>query len=154
MLVTSVSLPGNFAAIWRANQRDVLRMAIRLLRLELHKSQVQRGVKRAYNRLGGDFEIVTTRFSAAEYDALHFVAASLRVSVSWLVYRMILLWQKKSRRYQPNQFVTNYELNLCIWNRNAGVCTEFLLFWPKQVQGIPIPPPAVPSSSARLTISL
>ncbi len=108
-----------------------MKFAIRILRIAMRNNMVRRGVGRSYNRIGGEFRIVTARFSAAEYDALHFVAASLRVSVSSLVYQIIRLWKKPSRRNQENTHVTNYDLNLCIWNASAGVITESLLFWKK-----------------------
>jgi hypothetical protein len=129
MLTTSISLPLSVAQLWRRNQRAIMKIAIRTFRLQMRRNGVRRGVKRAYNRQAEDYSIVTTRFTEAEYDALHFVAASLRVSVSWLIYRMILVWQKPARRV--NQYVTNYDINICIWHQNAGVCTESLLFWKK-----------------------
>ena len=67
----------------------------------------------------------------AEYDTLHFVAATLRVSVSSLIFLMIQLWHKKARRKVWSKFLTNYEVYECKWNEFAGVLTEALLFYPK-----------------------
>ena len=131
MLTTSVSLPVDFAHMWRRRQRAIMRLAIRTLRVQMRKVPVRRGVKRRYNRQSGDFAIVTTRFTEAEYDTLHFAAAALRVSVSWLVYCMIKMWMKRSRRRIANLYVTNYELSLCAWGQNAGILTESLLFYSK-----------------------
>lgn len=131
MLTTSVSLPVDFARVWRRRQRAIMRLAIRTLRVEMRKVPVRRGVKRRYNRQGGEFEIVTTRFTEAEYDTLHFAAAAMRVSVSWLVYCMIKMWRKRSRRRPVNMHVTNYELNLCAWGQKAGILTESLHFYRK-----------------------
>ncbi|AFM14453.1 hypothetical protein Turpa_3819 [Turneriella parva DSM 21527] len=131
MLTTSVSLPENEAVLWRKRQRSILRLAVRSLRVQLRGKAVRRGVKRSYNRVPGEFLVVTTRFTEAEYDTLHMAAASMRVSVSWLVYQLILLWKKPARRNRPNAHVTNYELHLCIWSPNAAILTESLLFYPK-----------------------
>lgn len=131
MLTTSVSLPESEAALWRSMQRQILRMALRSLRLQLRRGTVRRGVKRHYNRALGRFAIVTTRFTEAEYDTLHMAASAMRVSVSWLVYMLILLWKKPARRNRSNAFVTNYELNLAIWVPNAAIFTESLLFYRK-----------------------
>lgn len=131
MITTSVSLPENLAGTWRKKQREILRQTLRVLRIQLRKSPVRRGVARRYNKMGTPTEIVTTRFSEAEYDALHLVASAIRVSVSWLVYTLILLWQKPGRRYQPNTHVTNYDCHVTVWQENAGVITESLLFWSK-----------------------
>lgn len=131
MLTTSVSLPVRVARLWQKNQRQVMKFAIRLMRLTMRQKPVRRGVKRTYNREVGEFQIVTTRFTEAEYDALHFVASSLRVSVSSLIYRMILLWTKPNRRYTHNRYVTNYDAFVCNWSQFAGVVTESLFFYPK-----------------------
>ncbi len=130
MLVTSVSLPEYHAAVWRHNQGAVMRMAVRMLRVTMRHNTVRRGVKRRYNRQPGDFEIVTTRFTEVEYDTLHFAASAMRVSVSWLVYTMILLWLKPSRRLRHCGFTTNYNLDCLKWNERVGVISESLYFWP------------------------
>lgn len=131
MLTTSVSLPENEAVLWKKRQRSILRLAVRSLRVQLRGKAVRRGVKRSYNRVPGEFLVVTTRFTEAEYDTLHMAAASMRVSVSWLVYQLILLWKKPARRNRPNTHVTNYDLHLCIWSPNAAILTESLFFHPK-----------------------
>ncbi|AFM11146.1 hypothetical protein [Turneriella parva] len=131
MLTTSVSLPVKFANVWRRRQRAIMRLAIRTLRVQMRNATVRRGVKRTYNRQGGEFAIVTTRFTEAEYDTLHFAASAMRVSVSWLVYCMIKMWIKRSRRRRANLHVTNYELHLHAWGQNAGILTESLYFYPK-----------------------
>lgn len=131
MLKTSVSLPLEYAVLWKYNQRRIMKSTIRILRIHLRRGTIRRGVTRRYNCERAQFAVVTTRFTTAEYDALHFIAASLRVSVSWLVYTLIKLWRKDARRRLPNKYVTNYDLNLCIWHPKAGVLTESLLFWNK-----------------------
>ena len=131
MLKTSVSLPLEYAILWKFNQKKIIKSTIRILRIHLRQGKLRRGVTRGYNHESGKFTIVTTRFTEAQYDALHFVAAALRVSVSWLIYTLIQLWRKEIRRVQPIKHVANYDLNLCIWHPNASVCTESLLFWPK-----------------------
>ncbi|MBL8033465.1 MAG: hypothetical protein JNJ69_07190 [Leptospiraceae bacterium] len=131
MLTTSISLPASVAQMWRTRQHDIMKAAVRMLRIYLRHFPLRRGVTRSYNRTSGDYQIVCTRFSAAEYDALHCAAAGLRVSVSSLVYRMICLWLKPTRRRQDNRFVANYNLILGNWGQSAGIYTECLLFYPK-----------------------
>ena len=99
----------------------------------MRKNPVRRGVTRKYNRVSGERSIITTRFTPAEYDALHFVAAALRISVSLLIYRLILMWQKSHRRHRSSNYVTNYDINITIWQQNAGIITESLMMWPKAV---------------------
>jgi len=131
MLTTSVSLPAEQAQIWRTSQREIMRLAIRTLRLTMFRNGVRRATTRRYNRRASPFVGATTRFTTAEYDTLHCAAAAMRVSVSWLVYRMVRLWLKPERRWQGNTHVTNYDCDSLKWNENAGVITECLLFWPK-----------------------
>lgn len=131
MLTTSVSLPAAAAVLWRRSQRQIFCMALRVLRIRMRGTQVRRGVTRSYNSAGGEYCIVTTRMTEAEYDTLHFVAATLRVSVSSLIFLMIQLWRKKARRKAWSKFLTNYEVYECKWNEFAGVLTEALLFYPK-----------------------
>ena len=107
----------------------------------MFRNGVRRGVKRRYNRQQGEFHVLTTRFTPAEYDTLHCAAAAMRVSVSWLVYRMIKLWLKPARRLRANTHVTNYECDALKWNESVGVITECLLFWPKVFHRIKTPPP-------------
>lgn len=131
MIITSVSLSENNAAFWRANQRQLLVYAVPMLRRQMREQGVRRGVARKYNRIEGNSVIVTSRFSEAEYDALHFVASMQRVSVSLLICRLIEMWQNAGPRRLGRNHATNYDLNICVWNQNAGVCTESLLFWRK-----------------------
>lgn len=127
-LVTSVSLPAEAAAFWRARRVEIMRYAERFLRIQMRHS-VRRAVTRRYNHEGESFTIVTTRFSAAEYDTLHFVAASLRVSVSSLIYGLIKLWLKPSRRALRRFFATNYDCPPQKWDPEAGFVEESLIFW-------------------------
>ncbi len=131
MLVTSVSLGSTAGALWRRHQRIILKLAIRTLRVQMRRHGVRRGVTRRYNCVGEQMQIVTTRFTEAEYDTLHFVASSLRVSVSFLVSKMIEMWQKRTRRHGVKRHATNYDLFECNWSENGGVLTESLLFYPK-----------------------
>lgn len=142
MLTTSVSLPKLEAHTWRRHRRAIMAMAIRTLRLTMRTTGVRRGVKRHYNRQEGDFRIVTTRFTEAEYDTLHCAAAAMRVSVSWLVFQMIRLWLKPSRRHRGNRHVTNYYFDCLKWNSNAGVVSESIFIWPKSRRNTPWNKPA------------
>ena len=131
MLKTSVSLPLEYAMLWQHNQRKIMKSTIRILRIHLRRGAVRRGVTRAYNDQRGEFRVITTHFTEAEYDALHFVAAAMRVSVSWLVYTLIKLWRKEIRRGKATEYIANYELNLCAWQPHGAACSESLLLFPK-----------------------
>lgn len=131
MLTTSVSLPVAFASLWRKKRGEMMRLATRMLRIQFSQLQVRRGVTRRYNRIPGDFVIVTTRFTAAEYDTLHSAASAFRVSVSWLVCQIIQMWMKPSRRKQENPFVTNYVFIPCSSGRNALIFNEYTLTYRK-----------------------
>lgn len=131
MLTTSVSLPVVFASLWRKKQAEIMRLATRMLRIQFSRLQVRRGVTRSYNRIPGDFVIVTTRFTAAEYDTLHSAASAFRVSVSSLVYQIIQMWLKPSRRKQENPFVTNYVFIPSSSCCNALIFSEYTLIYRK-----------------------
>ncbi len=124
MLITSVSLPIALASLWRSRQHEMMRLLPRILRIQFAKMAFRRGVTRRYNRIAGEFAVVTTRFTEAEYDTLHSAAAAFRVSVSWLVSQIIQFWLKPSRRKQDNPFVTNYSFRPEFSDRNALVFSE------------------------------
>ncbi|AFM13929.1 hypothetical protein Turpa_3290 [Turneriella parva DSM 21527] len=126
--MTSVSLPVSVAPYWRRRKREILGFNERFLRLAM-RGRVRRGVTRRYNRAGEGFEIVCTRFWPGEYDALHFAAAALRVSVSSLVYLLIKLWLKPERRRHLPRFCANYSIVPVVWDSAAGILEESLTFW-------------------------
>jgi hypothetical protein len=136
MLITSVSLPATVARVWRRRQRRILRLVPVALAQQAKRSKVRRGVKRSYNRGRGEYAIVTTQFSAEQYDTLHAAAAALRVSVSWLVYQLILLWKGMRGRRKSCIPSNNYELVLHEWSRSAICYTEKIHLGP----AIKLPP--------------
>lgn len=127
-LTTSISLPAGFQHYWRDKHMEIMQIAERYLRVCM-RNELRRGVTRRYNRGMGEYKIVTTRFTAAEYDTLHYVAASLRVSVSALIYGLIRLWLKPARRARNHNIMTNYECELIKWDPEAGLVQENLIFW-------------------------
>lgn len=143
MLITSVSLPTAFAALWRSRQHEVMRLAPRTLRIHFSRVPLRRGVTRMYNRAAGEFSIVTTRFTEAEYDALHSAAAAFRVSVSWLVYCIIQMWLKPSRRKQGNPFLTNYVFIPRYQDKNALIFTESMIILRKRLSQKQVPDPII-----------
>ncbi|MCS6972436.1 MAG: hypothetical protein NZL89_05360 [Leptospiraceae bacterium] len=128
MHTTSVSLPENVAEHWQKHQREIMRFAARFLRLKM-RNPIRRGVTRSYNDAEGPYRIVTTRFTPEEHDALLCVASALRVSVSSLVYGLILLWLKPARRAQKRFFAINYYQEPSRWDSAAGYLIEKLFFW-------------------------
>jgi len=128
-LVTSVSLPIAEAQFWKGKRKEIMKFAERYLRIQMRK-QVKREVTRAYNRqLGKKFIVISTRFSSAEYDTFHYIAAALRVSVSSLIYGLIKLWQKPSRHAIRRFFCSNYYALSSKWDIEAGFLEEFVTFW-------------------------
>ncbi|MCS6971488.1 MAG: hypothetical protein NZL89_00550 [Leptospiraceae bacterium] len=125
---TSVSLPENVAEHWQKHQREIMRFAARFLRLKM-RNPIRRGVTRSYNDAEGPYRIVTTRFTPEEHDALLCVASALRVSVSSLVYGLILLWLKPARRALRRFFAINYYQEASRWDPVAGYLIEKLFFW-------------------------
>ena len=140
MIKTSMSLPATVARLWRLHQKSIRKVCIRTLRIHMRQGKVARGVTRRYNRSNENFVRITARFTAAEYDALHFVAAATRVSVSWIVFTLIQLWAKPCRRDRENRYFAQHDLNICEWRNYAGVITEYLLFHPKPPPNSGSPP--------------
>lgn len=127
-IVTSVSLPRSAAILWRAHHTEIMAFAERFLRIRM-RCEIRRGVARTYNRTAEPFSIVTARFTPAEYDSLHYVAASLRVSVSSLIHGLIRLWLKPSRRAVCRFIASNYDYDIVKWDPEAGFIQENLIFW-------------------------
>ncbi|GAB4426789.1 MAG: hypothetical protein OHK0011_08450 [Turneriella sp.] len=128
MLITSVSLPSTVAIVWRRRQKRILRLVPVALAQQAKRSKVRRGVKRSYNRGRGEYAIVTTQFSAEQYDTLHAAAAAMRVSVSLLIFRLILLWKQLRKRLAVSVRVTNYELIVHTWGGHGISYTENIDF--------------------------
>lgn len=128
IITTSLSLPRHLADFWRKDQKQIMHMAERFLRIMM-RNVPSRGRSRQYNESGHDYEIVTTRFESEEYDTLHYVAAALRISVSLLVCGIIKLWLKPVRRKQKRKYLTNYSWQSTKWDPEAGFIEEYLTIW-------------------------
>lgn len=138
VVTTSVSLPVEVAGYWRKHKTEIMHHAARFLRLCMRK-QVCRGTARKYNRDKGRYAIVTTRFTAEEHDILTCVATSLRVSVSSLVYGLIMLWLKPARRASNRFYMVYYSCSTGKWDPEAGSLEEWMSFW--RVKSPDDPPP-------------
>lgn len=134
--MTTVCLPQPVAKLWRRRQKKILRLVGAVIAQKTRNCQARRGVKRSYNRGRGEYAILSARFSREQYDSLHATAAALRVSVSWLVYELILLWQSVRRRKFIVTRPNNYALQLHAWGENLIAFTEKIYFGPK----IKLPP--------------
>ncbi len=138
-LVTSVSLPEAEAGLWRNHRKEIMSFSERYLKVQM-RHKIRRAVTRTYNRRQDTkFCIVTTRFAPTEYDSLHFVAAGLRVSVSLLIYGLIKLWKKPSRRAARRFFSINYWMESAEWSPEAGFIEESITFWRVENPGDPPP---------------
>lgn len=136
MIITSISLPNQCAIVWRKNRESILQFSDRFLRMKMCLD-LRRGVSRTYNCAPGEYSIVSVRFSEVEYDAFHYLAASLRVSVSSLIYELIKLWLKPARRRTPQKFCANYSINQITWGTPGGILEESLTFWSRNTDGTP-----------------
>ena len=132
MIMTSVSLSATSAVHWRRHRRQILKFTIRTLRILIRQNPIRRGVARQYNRNTERCIVVTTRFTESEYDTLHYAAAMMRVSVSWIVERIIKLWKKPERHTKDNAHVSNYDIYNRHWTTNICTSNESLLFWSKK----------------------
>lgn len=127
-ITTSISLPVDLTRHWRKKSRNILNLAERYLRIMM-RSTPNRGTARRYNVTGTEYAIVTIRLKPGEYDTLHYVAATLRVSVSLLLSGLIKFWLKPQRREHNRSFVTNYSWNPIKWDPEAGIIKECITFW-------------------------
>lgn len=134
MLTTSFSLPMNLVRVWRQNSSAILRHSVRFFQQNLAETAVRRGTTRKYNRVGGDFAIVTTRVSESQYDMLHCVAAGMRVSVSSLICSIIKLWLQAGHSDPTVEFVTNYSCTQHYSGPNG-------LMYSENLRILPVPPP-------------
>ena len=111
----------------------------------MRNSQIRRNMTRQYNSRVGNYVIVTTRLTPAEYDTLHFVAYSQRISVSLLVSKIIAMWLKRDPNLQTGGMISNYEIFPSTWQGGGGIVTEALLFYdkpkttPKLQEILPLP---------------
>ena len=124
-ITTSMSLPASLVAIWRRNRAQILRLTGGLLQ-QASRRHPRRSVARMYNRGMGAMEIVTARFSAEEYDSLHYLAATLRVSVSLLVFELIQFWLNSGEKPKRKLPLTNYSYSIREWGPTRLIFTEIL----------------------------
>lgn len=87
---TSISLPTPALAVFFSNYSALRRNLPQLLKT-MHRQQPTRNRLRQYNRQGCETARVNVYWTMDEYNALHGVAAAIRVSVSFLVYQMLQL---------------------------------------------------------------
>ena len=112
-----------------------MRYALHTYRAQMRKNAVKRGVTRKYNRTGEHSVIVTVRLTQTEYDALHFVAASVRISVSLLVYLIITNWRRWRNSKRKPQVCLIYSYQVPQWNSAGGTITESLTFGRRTLTG-------------------
>lgn len=150
IVITSISLPAGAALMWRGRKKEILQYGARYLRLQM-RNQLRREIARTYNRKPGEnFVITTTRFTAAEYDTFHYIAAALRVSVSFLIYGLIQLWKKPARRAIRRYFCSNYSATTTKWDPEAGFVEEYLTFWSSDMFEFHMPLHDLRSDSAQV----
>lgn len=121
---TSISLPSPALADFFSNYSALRRNLPQLLKT-MHRQQPTRNRLRQYNRQHGETERVNVYWTMDEYNALHGVAAAIRVSVSFLVYQMLqLLLQGKT--FEP--VFSNYSFRIKAWTASRMHTEEAITF--------------------------
>jgi len=86
---TSISIPSNILDEFNANYRFIMNYLDGYLR-EFKTDKPRRDRSREYNRNKGPREHLNVYWRIEEYNQLHLVASALRISVSYLIYQILL----------------------------------------------------------------
>ena len=98
-------------------------MSARYARICMRKG-IKRGVTKQYNRTAEEYLIVTTRFLPNEYDFLHFISSALRISVSFFIFGLIALWNKKNHLASTIRWKSIYRFSAKSWDTRTGILEE------------------------------
>lgn len=114
---TSICLPVKVLVVYRAYYRAVYRRSERMLAFASAASP-RRDKARSYNRSKDEFTIVQVYWPLEVYNKLHAVAAALRVSVSYLVYSMLMEMSAQPGE-KPKKNFSNYVMIVRSWTKNT-----------------------------------
>ncbi|MFO1526654.1 MAG: hypothetical protein U1F16_11870 [Turneriella sp.] len=104
---TSVSLPVSICEFFRKNRHALKKILEGGFRAEMCDA-IRRNRTRCYNRTSENFVIVQVFWNYDVYNKLHAMAAVQRVSVSLLIYRLLMAMQKNLTA--KDNRVSNYVL--------------------------------------------
>lgn len=114
---TSVCLPSKVLAVYKEYCRALYRCSEQMFTSAMANSP-RRDKARSYNRSKDEFEIVQVYWPLEVYNKLHAVAAALRVSVSYLVYSMLMEMSSKPAE-KPKKNFSNYVMIVRSWTENT-----------------------------------
>jgi len=114
---TSVCLPAKVLALYQRYCRAVYRCSEQMF-VSAMAASPRRDKARSYNRSKDEFEIVQVYWPVEVYNKLHAVAAALRVSVSYLVYSMLMEMASKPED-KPKTNFSNYVMIVRSWTENT-----------------------------------
>jgi type I site-specific restriction-modification system R (restriction) subunit len=114
---TSICLPVKLLAIYKEYYRAVYRNSEQMFASAM-VAYPRRDKARAYNRSKDEFEVVQVYWPVEVYNKLHAVAAALRVSVSYLVYSMLMEMSSKPTEKPKGNF-SNYVMIVRSWKKNT-----------------------------------
>jgi hypothetical protein len=137
---TTVSLPVRFVGLFKIAQRTWLKALDQCL-ADSMRSAVRRDRARYYNHEKDRYQVVPVYWPIEVYNKLHALAAAQRVSVSLLVYTMIIRLLSQSS-WQKNSGFNNYSMIVKEWSPNGMHIEENIQFYiPENEQPPPEEPP-------------
>jgi hypothetical protein len=123
---TSIALPQCAVALYKKFKNAIV------TEFQDHLPQVtaefpRRDTTRHYNNTWDEFKIVQVFWPVSVYNELHAVAAAVRISVSLLVYRILLCMAADAGRKKPRIF-SNYVMIVRSWSDKALHIEEKITF--------------------------
>ncbi|MFZ5631086.1 MAG: hypothetical protein ACOY5B_18265 [Spirochaetota bacterium] len=137
---TTVSVPTGVLETFK-KYHSLLPHALHLLLPSALAAQPRRDRATEYNHIETKFEIVQVYWPLEVYNKLHAVAASQRVSVSYLVYRLFL-FLLDGITIKPTQNFSNYVIYFREWSPEAIFFEEGIHYSSKKYEIPPEPPAA------------
>ncbi|GAB4427034.1 MAG: hypothetical protein OHK0011_08820 [Turneriella sp.] len=137
---TTVSVPADILETFK-KYHSLLPHALHLLLPSALAVKPRRDRATEYNQAESRFEIVQVYWPLEVYNKLHAVAASQRVSVSYLVYRLFM-FLLEGITIKPTQNFSNYVICFREWSPEAILFEEGIHYSPQKYQIPPKPPAA------------
>ncbi|MFO1480534.1 MAG: hypothetical protein U1F40_10090 [Turneriella sp.] len=137
---TTVSVPAEILDTFR-KYHSLLPEVLHLVLPTALEQQPRRDRATEYNHAEAKFEVVQVYWPLEIYNKLHAVAASQRVSVSFLVYRLFLLLLNGITIIPKNNF-SNYVICFQEWSSEAVFFEEGIQYSHKKIELPPEPPAA------------
>ena len=114
---TSICLPMRALEVYKEYYRALYRSSEQMFASAM-AGIPRRDKARSYNRSKDEFEVVQVYWPLEVYNKLHAVAAALRVSVSFLVYSMLMEMSAQPGE-KPKKNFSNYVMIVRSWTKNT-----------------------------------